>query len=36
MLKLRQYQSCDAQAITGWIKNERIGHLAIRFTDEAR
>ena len=22
MLKLRQYQSCDAQAITRWIKNE--------------
>lgn len=79
MLKLRQYQSCDAQAITRWIKNEYafrqwsadryenypitaddmnnyyaqysddelykltavdgseiIGHLTIRFIDEAR
>lgn len=22
MLKLRQYKSCDAQAITSWLKNE--------------
>lgn len=34
-MALRKYKSCDAQAITKWLKYEIIGHFTIRFVDDA-